>query len=74
MIEYNKQPLKNQGEAFMSVDDYREGGIDYWIYKLKHEPNLYQQRVICNRIGFAYKLKKDHNQSIKWNKICLGMT
>ena len=36
-IEDILRKIDNQGDAFMSNNDYLEGGIEYWKYKLKHE-------------------------------------
>ena len=37
LIEEILNKIKNQGDAFMSENDYLEGGVEYWKYKLKHE-------------------------------------
>ena len=36
-IEDILRKIENQGDAFMSPNDYLEGGIEYWKYRLKHE-------------------------------------
>ena len=28
--------IKNQGDAFISPDDYIEGGLQYWEKEIKH--------------------------------------
>ena len=52
--------IKNQGDAFISENDYLEGGIEYWNKQMTYYDFSLKKADVLDKLGLARSFKGEY--------------